>query len=101
LLVGVIDGVMSVYLTAEDFFDRLVLAHPELANSFPIPGLNAEYGPIRPSYMEYLKTKQHLQLPEPELRRAGARVLNMLYLYAVIFTLFVLSALWWNYQRGS
>ena len=99
-LVGTLAAGIAAYRAAE-FFDQLVIRHPELAGAFPRPSVFTRYGPIRPSYMSYLKSKLHLQLPEPELRRAGARVLTFLYVHAVLFVALVLSGLWWGYQNGA
>jgi hypothetical protein len=101
LLIGAIGTGIATYVAAEDFFKTLVRVHPELADAFPRPGFNTRYGPIRPSQMNYLRTKQHLRLPEPALQKSGAAVLKLLNIYAVAFTTFALSALWWSFQRGA
>ena len=100
-LLGTLASGIAVSAAAKNFFDRLVTQHPELVDSFPLPGVFTRYGPIRPSYMDYLRAKRYLQLPEPELQRGGARVHLLLNLYAVLFVGLILSALWWSYQNGS
>lgn len=100
-LLGTLVAGVAAHIGARDFFARLVSHHRELSESFPKPGFNTRYGPIRPSHMSYLKARLHLQLPEPELQRAGARVLSLLYAHAVLFTAFLLLALWWGYRNGA
>ena len=100
-LAGTLASGFAVSAAAKKFFGKLVNRHPELADSFPLPGAFTRYGPIRPSYMDYLKAKRHMQLPEPELQRAGARIQLLLNLYAVLFLAFALSALWWGSQNGA
>lgn len=100
-LLGSLATGFVVSAAAKKFFGQVVKQHPELVDSFPLPGMFTRYGPIRPSYMDYLKAKRHLQLPEPELQRAGARIQLLLNLHAVLFVAFVLSALWWSYQNGA
>jgi hypothetical protein len=100
-LLGALAAGIAVSAAAKKFFAQLVNQHPELVDSFPLPGRFTRYGPIRPSYMDYLKAKRYLQLPEPELQRAGARIQLLLNLYAVLFVGFVLSALWWRYQNRA
>jgi len=96
-LIGSLVLAAKCYLGAETFFATLVQRHPELRKEFPLPGLNTQYGPIRPSYMAFLKAKRHLLLPERELQVAGTHLLTLLYGYAVIFTVLIVSALWWGY----
>jgi hypothetical protein len=100
-LLGTLATGFAVSASADKFFGNLVNQHPELIDSFPLPSMFTRYGPIRPSYMNYLKAKRHLQLPEPELQRAGARVQLLINVYAVLFVGLVLSALWWSYQNRA
>jgi hypothetical protein len=97
-LLGTIATGIATGLAAKRFFGRLVVAHPELANAFPEPMPGTRYGPIRPAYMQYLKARRHLTLPEPELQRAGAKVLRLLYAHAVLLTLTIVLALCWGAQ---
>ena len=92
---------IAAYVSSESYFSRLVASHPELSDEFPKPGFNTKYGPIRPSYMNYVKEKRHLQLPEAELRHDGDRVLKYLYVHATSFTLFILSVLLLGYTHGA
>lgn len=100
-LIGAIGLGIKANLCAKAFFERLMQCHPDLKDAFPLPSLNTHYGPMRPSYMNYLTGKRHLQLPESELQAAGTHVLKLLYGHAVLFTVCVLSALWWGYLRGA
>lgn len=99
--VGAVGLTIKAHFSAKAFFERLVQRHPDLEDAFPLPGLGTFYGPIRPSYMDYLKAKRHLQLPEPELRAAGTHVLKLLYAHAVFVTACILSALWWGYLSNA
>jgi hypothetical protein len=96
IALGAIGVVVSVWLSivthdaADEYFRKVVARHPELEKSFPEPGFGVQYGPIRPSYMEFLKKKRHLLLPEVELQREGSRVLAHLYSHAITFTVSIL-----------
>lgn len=100
-LIGALALALIIYFAANSFFERLIILHPELSGAFPKPSFNTRYGPIRPSYMSYLKSRKHLLLPEPELRAEGNRLLHLLYAHAAIFMTFVLFVLWWKYQNGA
>ena len=100
-LLGTVVTGIGVSVAANKFFGDLVHQHPELTDSFPLPSMFTRYGPIRPSYTDYLKAKRYLLLPELELQRAGARVRLLLNGYAVLFVGLLFSALWWSYQNGA
>lgn len=100
-LLATLGFAVATYSTANDFFDRLVLRYPELAQAFPKPSPVTRYGPIRPSYMAYLKARKHFDLPDPDLREQGARILLLLNLHAISFLVLVLSGLSWGLMRGA
>jgi hypothetical protein len=92
-LFGTLATGIATGVTAKTSFCRLVVAHPELANAFPTPMRGTRYGPIRPSYMQYLKARRHLALPEAELQQAGEEVLRLLHAHAILLTLTIVLAL--------
>ncbi len=81
--------------SSRDFFSRVVSVHPELENELAVPGVFTRYGPIRPSYMRYLKQGRHNRLEDPLLQAQGRRILQLLNAHAISFVVFVLGALWW------
>jgi predicted PurR-regulated permease PerM len=96
ILVGfVIVGVCNlvVWAISEEFFNALISKYPHLKDSFPRPPwwMNNRYGPIRPSKMSYLKTREFSKLPEPELRELGGKALRALRIYQVIFFIYICS----------
>ena len=91
---------VATWIISERFFRALVAKHPELADSFPRPMMFTRYGPILPSRMSYLKERRFNELPEADLKQQGRLSLNLLTAHAVLFTTFILSALWWNAIDG-
>ena len=51
--------------------------------------------------MTYLKARKHFDLPDPDLREQGARILMLLNLHAISFLVLVLSGLSWGLMRGA
>jgi len=102
-MLGVVGFAIAANVAANAFFNRLVSSHPDLAGAFPAPGLFSQtpYGPIRPSYMAYLKAGKHLELPEANLQAQGAKVLKLVSLFVTCFAVLIWSGLWWGYQNAA
>jgi hypothetical protein len=95
---------ITASVVSNRFFKHLVVAHPELADAFPKEPLivvGRRGGPIRPSFMTYLKEHRYDSLPDPNLRKLGRRSWVLLASYAVVFTAWVVSLLLWNYFRAN
>jgi hypothetical protein len=100
-LLATIGFAWAAHRAAEEFFRRLVCRHPDMAKEFTKPGIFTKYGPIRPSYMDYLKSRKYMALDEPELRREAGKIRHLLYAHAACFLVLVLSALWWGHGNSA
>jgi hypothetical protein len=100
LLLAVVVLGAACWLVADRFFGRLIRAYPSLQSELPKPSLiiiGERGGPIRRSYMIYLKDRRYQALSDPDLRALGKRARALLTSYAVCFTFFVIAGLLWNY----
>ncbi|WP_250625489.1 hypothetical protein [Pinirhizobacter soli] len=98
---GVVAGgfYLAANIVSDRFFRRLIAQHPELADAFPPPSPNTQYGPILPSKMAYLKKKRFEELSDPALRQLGLISFRVLTACFVSFTGFLLCVLWWKVNQ--
>ena len=92
---------VALWTNASRFFSELVSLKPELQGLLVRPGVFTRYGPLIPSQMAYLQSKGFRTLPDQHLRALGRRCLTLLYSYAVLFLLMLLSLLFWSVTKGS
>ena len=104
LLAAVVVLKVASWRVADRFFERLILSDPSLAKDLPKPSLiiiGERGGPIRSSYMSYLKEHRYRSLADPELRALGHRSWVLVASYAVCFAALLIAALLWNYFRAN
>ena len=104
LLAAVIVLKIASWIIADRFFGLLILSDPSLAKDLPKPSLiiiGERGGPIRSSYMNYLKEHRYKSLADPELRALGHRSWVLVAAYVVCFAAFLIAALLWNYFRAN
>jgi hypothetical protein len=101
---GAVALLVASQVVGNRFFDRLISTYPELQDSLPDSSpiiIGQRGGPLKPSYMKYLKEHRYRALAEPDLRAMGRRSWILVASYVVLFVALIISLLLWAYFRDN